>query len=235
MREKCSHRARCPKVGSFRYLARDDRWEWSDEVAAMHGYAPGTVTPTTELVLSHKHPDDKATVAEVIEQVRSDGVAFSSRHRIIDTQGGVHLVVVVGDKVHDADGFAIGTAGFYVDVTAEFNADVQNSITEAVVAINERRAVINQAVGILMLCHGTSSEVAFAVLAAESQRTNVKLRTVAERFVDAATAEGGLPTEAAAHMDALLRRAGGDISPATWRAGSARTSGGTARRIGRCG
>ena len=43
-----------PLAGSFKYDAREDRWEWSDEVAVMHGYEPGTVTPTTELVLSHK-------------------------------------------------------------------------------------------------------------------------------------------------------------------------------------
>jgi hypothetical protein len=48
-----------PVAGSFRYHAREDRWEWSDEVAVVHGYEPGTVNPTTELVPSHKHPDDK--------------------------------------------------------------------------------------------------------------------------------------------------------------------------------
>src|SRR6185295_3913042 len=105
---------RWPRVGSFRYTVADDRWEWSDEVAQMHGYAPGTVTPTTELVLSHKHPDDKPTVAELIEQVRQHGAAFSSRHRIIDTNGDVHVMVVVGDQFYEGDRVA-GTAGFYVD------------------------------------------------------------------------------------------------------------------------
>jgi hypothetical protein len=61
------------RVGRFSYLTREDRWEWSDEVARMHGDDPGTVTPTTELVVSHKHPDDKPTVAELIEQVRRHG------------------------------------------------------------------------------------------------------------------------------------------------------------------
>ena len=87
-----------PLAGSFKYDAREDRWEWSDEVAVMHGYEPGTVTPTTELVLSHKHPDDKPTVAQLIEQVRRLGIPFSSRHRIIDTAGKIHVVVVVGDR-----------------------------------------------------------------------------------------------------------------------------------------
>src|SRR3546814_2399380 len=45
------------RVGSFRYFRGEDRWEWSDTVARIHGYAPGQVTPTTALVMSHKHPD----------------------------------------------------------------------------------------------------------------------------------------------------------------------------------
>jgi hypothetical protein len=36
----------------------------------MHGHETRTVTPTTELVLSHQHPDDKPTVAELDEQAR---------------------------------------------------------------------------------------------------------------------------------------------------------------------
>ena len=62
-------RDRWPRAGGFRYFVRNDRWEWSDEVAHMHGYAPDTVTPTTELVLAHGHPDDTATVGDLIVQV----------------------------------------------------------------------------------------------------------------------------------------------------------------------
>jgi len=43
------------RVGWFRFYFDDDRWEWSPQVEKMHGYLPGTVTPTTEMVLAHKH------------------------------------------------------------------------------------------------------------------------------------------------------------------------------------
>jgi hypothetical protein len=46
-------------VGAFRFWFVGQHWEWSDEVARMHGYEPGTVVLTTELLLSHKHPDDR--------------------------------------------------------------------------------------------------------------------------------------------------------------------------------
>jgi hypothetical protein len=179
-----------PIAGSFKYHAREDRWEWSDEVAAMHGYEPGTITPTTELVLSHKHPDDKPTVAQLIDQVRRLGIPFSSRHRIIDTAGNIHLVVVVGDRWLDGEGEVIGTTGFYVDVTDEFDADVRRSLDEVVATIATRRATINQAMGMLMLAHGVSPEKAFAMLAQRSQQTNLKLRDLAAQFVKDVAAAG---------------------------------------------
>ncbi|HZA08781.1 PAS and ANTAR domain-containing protein [Mycobacterium sp.] len=193
-----------PHVGVFRYLAKDDRWEWSDAVAMMHGYQPGTVTPTTELVLSHKHPDDKPTVAELIEQVREHGVPFSSRHRIIDTRGKTHVVVVVGDRLRDGDGQIIGTTGFYVDVTDEFDADIRHSVDEIVAQIAKNRAVINQAIGILMLAYGMSADKAFDMLAWRSKQTNVKLRHIAARFVSAVTTASLLPEQVRDQLDRIL-------------------------------
>jgi len=193
-----------PLAGSFKYHAREDRWEWSDEVAVMHGYEPGTVTPTTELVLAHKHPDDKPTVAQLIEQVRRLGIPFSSRHRIIDTAGRIHVVVVVGDRWKDDAGEVVGTTGFSIDVTEEFDADVRRSLDEVVAIIAVRRATINQAIGMLMLAHGLSADEAFEVLARRSQATNVKLRDLAAQFVKEVAATSRLGPGVATRLDDIL-------------------------------
>ena len=55
------------RVGWFRFYFDDERWEWSPEVARLHGYEPGTIQPTTRLVLSHKHPEDYEHVAARLE------------------------------------------------------------------------------------------------------------------------------------------------------------------------
>ncbi|WP_407812584.1 hypothetical protein, partial [Staphylococcus aureus] len=57
--EPTSERGAPQRVGGFRYHRHGDRWQWSGAVARIHGYTPGTVTPTTELILSHKPPDDR--------------------------------------------------------------------------------------------------------------------------------------------------------------------------------
>lgn len=49
------------RVGWFRVYFADQRREWSMHVDQLHGYLPGSVTPTTELVLADKRPDDAAS------------------------------------------------------------------------------------------------------------------------------------------------------------------------------
>jgi hypothetical protein len=72
------------RVGRFSFCFDDERWQWSPVVQAMHGYEPGTVEPTTELVLSHKHPEDYSEVVATLEEIRRTREPFSTRHRIID-------------------------------------------------------------------------------------------------------------------------------------------------------
>lgn len=137
------------RVGWFRFYFDDERWEWSPQVERMHGYEPGTAEPTTALVLSHKHPDDYRQVAATLDEIRRTAGAFSTRHRIIDTQGDVHHVVVVGDHLHGEFGDVIGTHGFYVDVTPSH----KEGITEAVAEIAEARGAIERTKGMLMVVY----------------------------------------------------------------------------------
>lgn len=99
-------------MGWFRFYFDDQRWEWSEQLQRLHGYPPGTVTPTTDLVLSHKHPDDRDKVAATIDNITNTRGALSSRHRIIDASGAVRWVVIIGDQFFDDNDAAIGTHGF---------------------------------------------------------------------------------------------------------------------------
>jgi PAS domain S-box-containing protein len=204
MREKSPQRSvPWPPVGEFRYLTRHDRWEWSDEVAQMHGYEPGTVTPTTALVLSHQHPQDRGSVADLIERLRK-GARFSSRQRIVDTRGSEHLVLVIGDRFYD-DGEPAGSSGYYVDITQQLNEAVQERLNKAVLAVSARRAVIDQAIGMLMLRYALTAEAAFQLLTRLSQESNIKLRIIAERVVDNADAGGTILDSMAEHVAAILQ------------------------------
>ena len=103
----------------------------------------------------------------------------------------------VADK-HDVREF-IGTHGYYIDVTA----GVQSDLTRAMATVVESRAVIDQAKGVLMAAYGIDADRAFDILKWRSQDTQVKLRTVASRFMEAVIREGLTP-EAVTAIDHLL-------------------------------
>lgn len=76
---------------------------------------------------------------------------------------------------------AIGSARRYTQAR-----DLATQLSQAL----DSRAIIDQARGILMATHGIDEHQAFALLAQESQNTNVKLREVAAQLVESVTRPG---------------------------------------------
>lgn len=192
------------RTGSFRFWLAEQRWEWSDEVAALHGYAPGEVKPTTELLLGHKHPEDRGGVADTLAMVVSTGAPFSSRHRIIDTAGQMHHVLVVGDQMLDDTGAVTGTTGYYIDITDTLGEERQDALDAAIPGMVAARELIEQAKGAVMVIYGISAEQAFRVLIWRPQETNTKLRDLAAKLVAAVGEFGGTETPTRTRFDHLL-------------------------------
>lgn len=178
------------RVGWFRFHFADQRWEWSEQVQRMHGYDPGSVIPTTDLVLAHKHPDDRGQVAATIDQILHTRQPFSTRHRIVDTRGRARCILVVGDQLCDDAGEVIGTHGFYVDVSAAAAQAQEDAVSAKLARISENRAAIEQAKGMLMLVYGITDDAAFNLLKWLSQEANVKLRALAEQIAEDFGASG---------------------------------------------
>ena len=190
------------RVGAFRFYFDDQRWEWSEQVQRIHGYQPGAVTPTTELMLSHKHPEDHDQIAHTLDTIRRTGQPLSSRHRIIDTSGKVRSVIVVGEQLHDEHGRVVGTQGFYIDTTPD-EREQQDQLTAQLAIIAENRAGIEQAKGVLMAAYGIEANRAFEILKWRSQQTNIKMRELASRFM-AAISTSHLSPESRSQIDHAL-------------------------------
>jgi hypothetical protein len=150
-------------------------------VALMHGHSP-EVEPTTELLVSHKHPHDRDRLEGMIDSVE-DGGPLSSRHRIIDTSGRIREVLVVSEPMVDDNGDAIGTQGYYIDLSTTAAEYRREALDETLPGLLDARIVIEQAKGALMLAYGIDADQAFHVLRRRSQETNIKLRRIAELVV----------------------------------------------------
>jgi len=177
-----------PPLGYFTYYVAEDRWNWSDGLYELHGFTPHEVPPTTGVLLSHKHPDDRLRAYEVLEAAVKGGEPFSCYHRIIDRYQRVRSVLSVGRAVKDGDGVVVKIVGFFIDMTEVRRAETNAGVEEALAQIAAHRAVIEQAKGMVMLATGCTADDAFALLRKSSQNANVKLHEVAHRLVDAVAA-----------------------------------------------
>ncbi len=141
-------------VGSFRFWFVGQRWEWSDEVARMHGYEPGSVMPTTELLLSHKHPDDRRHVQDLLDHA-------PALRRVVLQPAPVprHLRRPNTPLSCSPTGWStttarvVGTEGYYVDLTDTFDQARRQALDDSLPELFEARAAIEQAKGALMLVY----------------------------------------------------------------------------------
>ncbi|WP_309234899.1 PAS and ANTAR domain-containing protein [Nocardia sp. XZ_19_385] len=193
-----------PGFGTFRFWFDSQRWEWSPEVYAMHGYRPGEVEPTTELLLAHKHPEDRSQVAESIARSIREGQPFSSQHRFLDTAGDEHHVMIVSEGILDAAGTAIGTRGYYIDLNEALETAERATLDAVVPDVVEAHAVIEQAKGVLLLMYSITADQAFNVLSWRAQETNSELRDIAEALIAAVQANPPPPPSSVAAFDHLL-------------------------------
>jgi hypothetical protein len=173
-----------PPVGRYRLDLATGEWTWSDEVYRMHGFAPGEIVPTTPLMLAHKHPDDRARVDGVLRRAAETGRTFSSVHRIRDAQGVTRTLAVTGRGRRDpATGRVIELVGYFIDVTDAQREAAAREATASIRASAERRAVIEQAKGMLMVVYGIEELEAFEMLREASNRANIAVRDIAYTLV----------------------------------------------------
>lgn len=129
-------RRKASTSGWWRFYFADERWQWSPEVERIYGYQARTARPTTELVLSHKHPDDYEHVAATLKDIRRLHNPFSTRHRIVTVQGDTRDVIVIGERLRKNCG---NTIGFYIGVTPSPQSRAA-LVREAVAEFKDRRA-----------------------------------------------------------------------------------------------
>ena len=115
-------------------------------------------------------------------------------------------MLTVGDSFHEDAGGPAGVAGFYIDITEQFKRTCRSGCRKRY-RLTERRAVINQAIGMLMLRYAINADSAFKLSTRLSQEFKVKLRIIAERAV----ADPGTIGRLVDNLPTALRRHGGKL------------------------
>jgi anti-anti-sigma factor len=108
---------------------------------------------------------------------------FSLLYRIIDAAGQLRWALIAGEGTLDDAEAVTGIRGYLIDVTESQARGRSREVASGLRKAMASRATIEQAKGALMLVYGLDAEAAFSLLSWQSQRSNIKLRDLAERLV----------------------------------------------------
>jgi PAS domain S-box-containing protein len=95
---------------------------WSIETFRIFGFDPNTTTPTTEIFLERVHPDDRASI-EQVENELYKGNNAEYNYRVILPDGSIKYISSVARPISNDSGQVIEFVGTVIDVTEHRRAE----------------------------------------------------------------------------------------------------------------
>ena len=104
-------------IGTWDWNIQNGELYWSDRIATLFGYEPGTLETTYDNFVAAIHPDDRKSVTDAVNACVEQGAEYNIEHRVVWPDGTVRTLLEKGDVVRDADGHPINMLGVVQDIT----------------------------------------------------------------------------------------------------------------------
>jgi len=132
---------RLTKLGNWEVDLNSNTVYWSEEIYRIHGYKPGEVQPTSELFLSHIHPDDLQYVKSEISTLSETG-SYIIVTRINTHDGKLKYIEELAYSVKDKEGNIIKIVGTTQDITESKLAEQKIRESEMILKETQKAAKI---------------------------------------------------------------------------------------------
>ena len=119
---------------------------WSQETFRIFGYGSAT-EPTLERVLDRTHPEDRASIQEVIHRVSQEMKDFDVEHRLLIPDGSVKYVRVVARPSKEDESGNFEFVGAVTDITESKRAEQTLQKAQAELAHVTRVATLGELAG----------------------------------------------------------------------------------------
>ena len=105
------------RMGVWDWNVLTGKVEWSENLEAIHGLAPGTFSGDLAGFQAPVHPDDRTRVQEAIDSALEAGVEYDAEFRNLRSDGSVGWISTKGLVLRDDAGRAVRMLGISMDVT----------------------------------------------------------------------------------------------------------------------
>ncbi len=154
------------QMGTWAWNIQTGDIQWSDNLEAIHGMAPGSFDGTFEGYLQVLHPHDRASFQQAIRESIENKTGFRVEFRIVWPDNSVHWIMGKGRAFYDENGQPIRMVGLGMDVTERVastealsransrNSAMLESITDAFYALDRdwRFTYVNQRAEQILRC-----------------------------------------------------------------------------------
>lgn len=104
-------------LGSFEWNPGTGELAWSDAHFRLWGLEPHAATPTCDVFRQGLHPDDRASVEEVLQRAVNGGAIYDCVHRVRWPDGSEHHIHGRGEVMFDENGKALRMIGTVQDIS----------------------------------------------------------------------------------------------------------------------
>lgn len=132
--------ARLARVGSWRWIGAERRFEFSDELYDIFGVPPGSVAPTLEGFYGLLHPEDRAAAYAASERAFALGQNLLCEARIQLPEGKLRTIIWNARPIRDGAGKVVELRGYGQDITEQRD-------TEAALRHGEKLRTLGQLTG----------------------------------------------------------------------------------------
>ena len=149
------------RLGSWQWDIASDRISWSDETYRIFGVEPGTPIDLPTYT-GRVHPDDLAILQAAVGNSMTSGEPYRLRHRVVWSDGSVHLVSSHGQVIRGASGDIAKLRGVVQDVTDLVEAEAKAQAFESEQAAREQadrererlHRILREAPAMICVTHG---------------------------------------------------------------------------------
>src|SRR5258706_3923568 len=127
---------RLSHTGSFGWKPGSGEIVWSDETYRIFEYDPAE-KPTLSMLLQRIHPQDRALVQQVVENVSKSGTDFEHEYRLVMQSGVIKHLHVRAHALHDSSG-SVEFIGAVTDTTERRVAEIKVAERTAELRRSER-------------------------------------------------------------------------------------------------
>ncbi len=104
-------------IGDWEWEVSSGKLHWSEEVEAMHGFAPGTFTGAFEQWLTSVHPEDREIATSAVTAALAKHSDYDIEYRTIRTDGSMYWTAARAAVECDGAGNPVRMVGMCMDIT----------------------------------------------------------------------------------------------------------------------